>query len=62
MGGEGGGDGKWVLKPGELATVVEVVQFFGRWNFRLRNPGGMVSVVQSREFFEYATQQSGPAT
>ena len=38
-------------KPGELATVVEVDS---DGDFRLRNPGGMVSMVQFREFFEYA--------
>ena len=58
------GGRKWVLKPGELATVVAVGPFMLQpiGSFRLRNPGGMVSVVQSREFFEYATQHSGPAT
>ena len=61
---ESDGGRKWVLKPGELATVMAVGPFLLQpiGSFRLRNPGGMVSVVQSREFFEYATQQSGPAT
>ena len=50
-------------KPGELATVVEVDS---DGVFRPRNPGGLVSVVQLRDVFEYAApstpQQIVPAT